>query len=351
MLLPVSVAEKDMLTDAEKNDVLDGIKMYNVLNKPVDASLVASMARGILGRDRSELLSENGGPYVISCSWARRFLHDNGFTVRAATSDRTVSPPEVKKAGLSFYDELKKYSHILPELVFNMDEFFSKLDETNREWTWVRASKGKSIQLAGTRLGFTSTILVSADCVLHRAHFLWKGVTDGVHAKVPHKEHNKRIIQDHRAASHFQDAESFKKWTQDFKEVLAEIRTKLGDSTLPALLLIDQASQHKEILTLLSDTGCSVEFIPPKMTHIFQPCNQYAISNIKKHSRTAWRGWVQSIQSRYWFPPQAPEHTVRAFDLIPLALNRSRKTRAFTTVCLPSPPPPGSKLFIKNTKK
>ena len=133
---------KDMLTDAEKNDVLDGIKMYNVLNKPVDASLVASMARGILGRDRSELLSENGGPYVISCSWARRFLHDNGFTVRAATSDRTVSLPEVKKAGLFFYDELKKYSHILPELVFNMDEFFCKLDETNREWTWVRASKG-----------------------------------------------------------------------------------------------------------------------------------------------------------------------------------------------------------------
>ena len=35
--------------------------------------------------------------------------------------------------------------------------------------------------------------------------------------------------------------------------------------------------------------------IPPKMTHVFQPADQYVICNLKKYAKNAWFLYVQAL--------------------------------------------------------
>ena len=223
---------------------------------------------------------------MVSDSWDRsmQILHANNFSFRAATSDRRVTPPEVKKQGEIFFRELEKHAHVRCELVFNMDEFFCHLDQNNHKWTWVRPKKGKPIQIGSSRLGFTCSAPVSDIGKFHGAQFIWKGATSTVHAKVSPNDQDSRIFQDHRGNSHFQDASTFARWTDWFKKKLLEIRRQIRDLNSPAVLIIDQAAQHGNVQELLERQNCSVVNVPAKMTHIFQPCDKYIIANIKRHS-------------------------------------------------------------------
>ena len=286
--------DRFLLTDSEKEELLTAITCYNGQSKAIDAPFVSSIARGLIDKMRPSVLPENGGPFIVSDSWASSFLRSNGFNFRAATSHRRVTASEEKNAGKNFLDDLQKHCTVKPEL-FNMDEFFCHLDEKNHRWTWIRAKKGKPIQIGSSRLGFTCSVLVSGDGKIHGAQFIWKGATNAVHAKVP--ELDNRILQDHRTSSHFQDATTFEKWVQWFQGNLKEIRMEIGEIHATALLIIDQAKQHGDVRKLLQDHNCSVVDIPAKMTHVFQPCDQYIIANIKKHSTTAWRNWIQMIYS------------------------------------------------------
>ena len=90
----------------------------------------------------------------FSESWAKSFMRAHGFCVRAETTDRVVKVSEVLAEGNEFFANMNAVRegelNVFPELVFNMDEFFTKLED-NYHWTWERIPVGgKKIFSAST---------------------------------------------------------------------------------------------------------------------------------------------------------------------------------------------------------
>jgi hypothetical protein len=87
----------------------------------------------------------------------------------------------------------------------------------------------------------------------------------------------------HRAESHFQDARTYARWVDHLIEIVKRRRIELGKPNARALLVIEH--------------GIDVIFVPPKMTHVFQPAYQYIIANVKKHAQKAYYKWISDVYS------------------------------------------------------
>ena len=93
-------------------------------------------------------------------------MKHHGFRVRAKTTDRVVKVSEVLAAGHEFFANTNAVRDgelaVYEELVFNMDEFFTKLED-NHKWTWERIPVGgkKIIVCKHEKVGFTCSVLSS----------------------------------------------------------------------------------------------------------------------------------------------------------------------------------------------
>ena len=287
-----------LLTAEESASLVDSCSALRAAGKSLCAGDVCAMAIGIVDRnkDRRALLAINGGPLLFSVSWGNSFLKSNGFTVRAATTDRTVPACEVVAAGAKFFADLNKLRDnkditLDTRLTFNMDEFFVQLD-ANRSWTWHRVVKGQPISISKLKLGFTASVCTSAAGEVVLVQIIWQGKTDAVHVDDLGDE---RIVQMHRDGSHFQNAETFKQWATEMVRRIGRIRERENiPEDVKAVMILDQAPQHGEV----EIPGWSELIhlaIPKKMTHIFQPADSFIIANIKRWTKCAWRGYLQQV--------------------------------------------------------
>ena len=66
----------------------------------------------------------------------------------------------------------------------------------------------------------------------------------------------------------------------------------------PALLIIDEATQHSGTDEILLGSSCYVVRIPKKMTHVFQPADQFVISGLKQRAIQLYNDDVSRIFAR-----------------------------------------------------
>lgn len=145
-----------------------------------------------------------------------------------------------------------------------------------------------------------------------------------------------RIWQDHQETSHFQNGDTFERW---FKKLVPLVVARRGDEKVPIVLILDAAEQHKTdaVKALMKEHNIIVVGIPPKMTHVFQPADQFIICNLKAYVQSAWFSYVQSIfrtESTYtdavrtMYTTSAPVVKVRKYEFFREALAKFSLDRA-----------------------
>ncbi|KAJ9443144.1 hypothetical protein DIPPA_00754 [Diplonema papillatum] len=234
---------------------------------------------------------------LFSVSWAKAEMARMGIRVRKATTDRTVSAKQIRDDGALFYKELSQTDVGCKALLFNMDEFFVHLDNSNQQWTWERVKRGekKNIAVASNKMGFTCSVLSSADGQIHLMQLIWQGKTTAVHA-VPEGQPHAKIMQQHSERSHFQCQATFAEWLSEFKIVVARIRVEHSlPTTHKAVLILDAATQHVTEEVGLACENISIVQIPKKQTHCFQPADMFIISCIKQKAKKAWGAHIEEL--------------------------------------------------------
>ena len=372
--VPRQRGPKPLLTDGEMEKVLNLTQRTRALGWPITAARFSALARGVTLKSRGSL-SNVPGVEQFSASWAKTQMHKHGFRVRAATTSRTVTAKQVVEEGERWFQELEELRGVDPRLVFNVDEFFVRLEAEHR-WTWERVERGAkdAVVVKDARLGFTASILSSlaGECPL--LQLIWKGATSASHARVEAGDVNPKILQQHREKSHFQNADTFRTWMEVFvrhasgvreavmneaasraddppppgppptarAEALAKLNSLLAlqeqgvphlgaaieaaERAVPAAdtgeagsdnnnnneppagfgphlgsivhLLIDAAPQHSvEALDL--PAWLRLHQIPPSLTHVYQPADQFIISGIKQLSNVAYNRWISETVAQY----------------------------------------------------
>ena len=114
----------------EESRLLKAFILIRQTGASIEAGRVANIARGIKEQSQKGTTTLSDGPLKFSISWANSWMHRNGIRVRRATTTRTVTLLEIVKAAEIFFSELRKISLIglRKEMVFNADEFQSKMD-------------------------------------------------------------------------------------------------------------------------------------------------------------------------------------------------------------------------------
>jgi hypothetical protein len=269
---PRKRGREELLQPREEERLLDAFRRIRAAGVAVRARTTACVARGIVERSRKGSTELTGGPLKFSTSWANSWMHSHGIRVVAATTDRNIPAAEIVKGGKQFFEQLSKHEGLSPENVYNMDEFFVLLDEGgNRSWTWERVPAGerKNVVVKDSKLGFTCSVLTSANGDVVLTQLIYKGKTERVHVGINHDD----VLECHREDSHFQNAATWKEWLEAFAGVLK----KRGNHE--SLLIIDAATQHSfcDTADQLRTLNCSVVQVPPCQTHVFQPADQYVI--------------------------------------------------------------------------
>ena len=284
---------KNLLTEEENEMWLKALTHLRRRSECIDATLACCIARGIVKRTRKRAFEE--GAIKVSEQWARDTMREAGFRVRRGTTDRTVTCEEVRKAGIPYFQELstKKVKH--QALVLNLDEFFCKLSNNQQTWTWTRTAGGaetKSVPIRQDKLGFTCTLVCSPEGI-ELLQLIWEGKTVASTAEGPG---HPRIYQTTREGSHFQNASTFSELIGRVIDLVRNKRSHLGlPPDEPALLIFDYAGQHDGVVERLRDNNIEVQMVPKKMTHVFQPADQYAICSLKKRTTTGWKQWVETL--------------------------------------------------------
>lgn len=225
----------------------------------------------------------------------------HNMKVRATQTDRTVTVEEVLNGARAFYGDLHKLrDEMLKEgstkkyaewATFNMDEFWTSLDLSGSswEWTWHYADDPKPVAVSQPKLGFTASILSSADGKVHSLQMLWKGGTPACHAAGS----DPMIFQDHRADTHFQDEETFNRWQVDFLTRWNALCAERDEFDVTPILILDGAPQHK--YQILLDAGVKVVRVPFKQTHVFQPADQWIIAFLRSLLLQGWSDWIEGL--------------------------------------------------------
>lgn len=198
----------------------------------------------------------------LSTEWARIQLTAHNFRPKAKTTTRIVTADAIVRAAEAFYKECAE-AKCAPELTFNMDEFFCLFGEENNRWTWTPKTD-QCVPVSESKLGFTASILTSADGAVHLLQIIWKGKTSAVHSPCAHP----KILQCHRRESHFQSSATFEVWQRKFIEIVEARRAALGKpADERAVLIYDAAPQHV-LMRDLDMANISTIQVPKKMTHI-----------------------------------------------------------------------------------
>lgn len=287
-----SCGRPPLLTKQEADDLLAALEYRRKRAKKITCRRCVHMAKGIVKHYRptvSETLCS-----ALSIEWARLFLKSHGFEKMKRTTTRTVAPHVVKRNGAIFWEALAKIRGELGvvdlHLMYNFDEFFVQLDDDNRNWTWTRRRSDNAVPIAESKLGFTAGICTNGAGEVLLVQLIWKGKTSAVHVAL---QHNK-IVQMHREGTHFQDAGTWRVVASEICDRIAAAREASGCGDKTAVFFYDAAPQHSQVDAFQRANIVQIE-LPKKLTHIFQPADQYIIASVKQLCEQAEQKWVSEI--------------------------------------------------------
>jgi D-lyxose ketol-isomerase len=311
---------KPLLHVEEAEMAITIFEKLRIQGTAIDARFFCSVVKGIIKlRPAGDLLLAQNY-HIVSPSWARQFLKSKGCRVRKSTTDRIVSAEEVVNAGQEFFKSLSALAKegLRPDLVFNCDEFFVSFDNSNQKWTWTRCTKDSSasVPIKTSKAGFTCSVLSSMDGKIHLLQIIHKAKTGRVHVEL---EDDSKIIQQHREDSHFQNEQTWRVWLDYFVKIVNRIRQ--DDQDQQAILIYDSATQHSVTSTYLEPKRIDCICVPPKMTHIFQPADQFVISNLKATARKIYNDQITEIVQQ----AGGVDEIVKQLTVTNVKVNRERK--------------------------
>jgi len=290
-----------VLSEFEQTECLKYIDATrNTFKEQLTSSVVSAAAQGVVMQSGAARLKDNGGTLILGKTWANKFMKRHKMGKYAATTNRTVPSSEIAKQGPPFYKAISD-TKVPMSLTFNVDEFFCLLSGSTKRWTWHRCSASRAVPLRETKLGFTMSVLTSADGHLHNMQMIWQGKTERSCAEAVTPDD--RIWQCFREDSHFQNAETWSTWMTKFIEVVVEQRKRLDlNVDVPACLIADAAPQHAvttQQAELLKKHNIYLVQVPDKMTHCFQPADQFIIKTIKEKMTQSFLRYIRVVVAAY----------------------------------------------------
>lgn len=279
---PRAAGRRAALNGVEKNDVLTAVRLLRSrkLSKSVSSTRISAITRGVIGfHGRPCVLTTDGGSFNASKTWCKKFMRNNDVSFKNHTTDRTAPDDDICSASIRFIGELQKTKAPLI-LHYNSDEFRVMFDPQGRG-TWHPNSADKTVAIATSKKGCTCTVTTNP-FGLSDVQLIWHGKTErcGVLNVIP----DPIVWQDHQAKSHFQNANTFRNLVHRIVKRVKQDRIDNNMLDQPAVWIIDMASQHNIGLTeklLLEKNMIHVVHIEARMTHVYQPADQFIIPCIK----------------------------------------------------------------------
>ena len=110
------IGRPTLLPEELMKKTIEAVNALRVKGAPVSASVINSVAEGIILANDSSLLTENGGPISLSNDWARNILYcmdkeGRKMTRRMATTSKIpVSPGLLKEKNWTSREKLKEFN-------------------------------------------------------------------------------------------------------------------------------------------------------------------------------------------------------------------------------------------------
>ena len=277
------------------------VEALRLKGAPVTASVINSIAKGVVIANDRSILIEHGGYLSFNSDWGKNVLYrmekeGKKMTRRCATTSKIpVAPGIINEVKLNFQRKIKaaqsKYS-IPDDLIINFDQTpLSYVCSPNHT---LHQCGAKSVPLIGKgkTKQITGTFTVTKSGVFLPMQLIYQGKTA------------RCLPRDIEFPDGFIACYTENHWSNEEKviQLLEEvifpfITSKRAEHELAAdqraLLIFDMFKAHttEKVLDLIEENSCEVVFVPANMTHLFQPLDLTINGVAKKFLTTKFEEW------------------------------------------------------------
>ena len=295
------IGRPTLLPEELMKKTIETVNTLRLKGAPVSASVINSVAKGIILANDSSLLTENGGPISLSNYWARNILYrmdkeGRKMTRRMATTSKIpVSPGLLKETKLDFQRKIKgiQSRHSIPdELILNFDQTPLSYVCTSNHTLHEKAASSVPLLGKGKQKQITGTFTVSKSGVFLPMQLIYEGKTNRC---LPQGIKFPDGFDVTHIPNHWSNEE---KVTQLLNSVIFPFMPKQREELqLPveqkAMLIFNvfKGQTTNAVLKLIEDNNCIGVFVPANLTHYFQPLDLTVNGPAKKFLKSKFEEW------------------------------------------------------------
>ena len=268
---------------------------------PVTASVINSIAKGVVIANDRSILIEYGGYLSLNSDWGKNLLYRmekerKKMTRRCATTSKLpVAPGIISEVKLDFQRKIKaaQSKHDIPDdLIINFDQTPLSYICSPNHTLHQRGAKSVPLNSKGKKKQITGTFTVTKSGIFLPMQLIYQG-------KIA-----RCLPREIEFPDGFNVCYTENHWSNEGKviELLQEvifpfIASKKVEHGLAAdqkaLLIFDVFRAHKTemVLHLMEQNSCEVVFVPANMTHHFQPLDLTINGVAKKFLTTKFKEW------------------------------------------------------------
>ena len=277
------------------------VEALRLKGAPVTASVINSIAKGVVIANDRSILIEYGGYLSLNSDWGKNVLYrmekegQKMTRICATTSKLPVAPGIISEVKLDFQRKIKaaQSKHDIPDdLIINFDQTPLSYICSPNHTLHQRGAKSVPLISKGKKKQITGTFTVTKSGIFLPMQLIYQGKTA------------RCLPREIEFPDGFNVCYTENHWSNEEKviELLQEvifpfIASKKVEHGLAAdqkaLLIFDVFRAHKTemVLHLMEQNSCEVVFVPANMTHHFQPLDLTINGVAKKFLTTKFEEW------------------------------------------------------------
>ena len=277
------------------------VEALRLKGAPVTASVINSIAKGVVIANDRSILIEYGGYLSLNSDWGKNVLYrmekeGKKMTRRCATTSKLpVAPGIISEVKLDFQRKIKaaQSKHDIPDdLIINFDQTPLSYICSPNHTLHQRGAKSVPLISKGKKKQITGTFTVTKSGIFLPMQLIYQGKTARC---LPREIEFPDGFNVCYTENHWSNQEKVIELLQEV--IFPFIASKKVEHDLAAdqkaLLIFDVFRAHKTemVLHLMEQNSCEVVFVPANMTHHFQPLDLTINGVAKKFLTTKFEEW------------------------------------------------------------
>ena len=275
------------------------VRAVREVGGPVTTTIVLSAGRAVVIHYDPQLLSINGGPLVLTATWAKSLLYRMCYVKRKGCIEKKIQVQDFEGIKAQFLTDIKAVvtlEDIPDQLILNWDHTGINVVPTS---SWTMEEKGRrkvEIVALDDKRQLTAVVCGTLHGDVLPVQLIYQGKTAACLPKIsfPHGwllSYTPNYWSNEEKTCEYIDSESV------ILPYLKQKRKELGlNESFPALALFDvfKGQTTESIYQLLEDNHVYVVNIPANCTHKLQPMDLSVNKSKKDHLKKQLIEWYSS---------------------------------------------------------